>query len=145
MEGDKQSVVLLNCFVSPFGNRVRIALARKGVAYEEKAENLAAKSPLLLSSNPVHTKVPVLLVANKPVCESLVILEFIDEAFPHAGKPLLPADPFARAHDRFWATYIDTKVTLFTHVLRIFDVACVVLELNISLTKGKKFYGGGPQ
>lgn len=129
MEGDKQSVVLLNCFVSPFGNRVRIALARKGVAYEEKAENLAAKSPLLLSSNPVHAKVPVLLVAGKPVCESLAILEFIDEAFPHAGKPLLPADPFARAHDRFWATYIDTKVTLLTHVLRIFDVACLSLTL----------------
>ncbi|KAL6894590.1 hypothetical protein ACP4OV_008688 [Aristida adscensionis] len=111
MEGEKKpSVVLLNCFVSPFGNRVRIALARKGVAFEEKPENLGAKSPLLLSSNPVHAKVPVLLVDGKPVCESLVILEFIDEAFAAAGEPLLPADPHARAHARFWASYIDTKL-----------------------------------
>ena len=104
-------VVLLNCFVSPFGNRVRIALKLKGVAYEEKAENLAAKSPLLLSSNPVHAKVPVLIVDGKPVCESLVILEFIDDGFSAAGAPqLLPADPYARAHARFWASYVDTKV-----------------------------------
>lgn len=103
-------VVLLNCFVSPFGNRVRIALKLKGVAYEEKAENLAAKSPLLLSSNPVHAQVPVLIVDGKPVCQSLVILDFIDDAFSAAGKPLLPADPYARAHARFWASYVDTKV-----------------------------------
>ena len=116
MEGDKASgcggLVLLNCFVSPYGNRVRIALKRKGLAYEEKPENLAAKSALLLSSNPVHAKVPVLLVGGKPVCESLVILQFIDEAFAGAGEPLLPAAPCARAHARFWASYVDTKVRL---------------------------------
>ncbi|WVZ83255.1 hypothetical protein U9M48_030421 [Paspalum notatum var. saurae] len=59
MEGDKAAVpVLTNCFVSPFGNRARIALRHKGVEYEEKLENLAAKSPLLLSSNPVHGQGP---------------------------------------------------------------------------------------
>ncbi|XP_062213348.1 probable glutathione S-transferase parA [Phragmites australis] len=116
MEGDKANgggggdVVLLNCFVSPFGNRVKIALARKGVAYEEKSENLAAKSPLLLSSNPVHAKIPVLLVGGKAVSESLVILEFVEEVFSSAGEPLLPGDPYARAQARFWASYIDTKL-----------------------------------
>jgi glutathione S-transferase len=80
------------------------------LAYEEKAENLAAKSPLLLSSNPVQAKVPVLIVGGKPVCESLVILEFIHDAFSAASEPLLPADPYARAHGRFWASYVDTKV-----------------------------------
>ncbi|XP_052150318.1 probable glutathione S-transferase GSTU1 [Oryza glaberrima] len=110
MEGEKKSVVLINCAVSMYGNRVRIALARKGVAYEEKPENLAAKSALLLSSNPVHGQVPVLLVGGKPVCESLVILEFIDEEFAGVGEPLLPAGPYERAQARFWASYIDAKL-----------------------------------
>uniref|UniRef100_A0A0D9VWU0 Glutathione S-transferase n=1 Tax=Leersia perrieri TaxID=77586 RepID=A0A0D9VWU0_9ORYZ len=111
MEGGKKqpSVVLLNCSASMFGCRVRIALARKGIAYEEKPENLGAKSPLLLSSNPVHGKIPVLIVDGKPICESLVILEFIDEAFP-CEPSLLPSDPFARAHDRFWASFVDSKI-----------------------------------
>jgi len=105
-----ESVKLLNCFVSPFGNRVRIALSKKGVQYEETAENMVTKGPLLLSSNPVHAKVPVLLVGGKPVCESLVILEFIDEAFAGTGEPLLPADAHARANARFWAAYVDAKM-----------------------------------
>jgi len=109
MEGSK-GVVLLNCFVSPFGNRVRIALTKKGVEHEVTAENMVQKSALLLASNPIHAKVPVLLVAGKPVCESLVILEFIDEAFATTGQQLLPADPYARASARFWASYVDTKV-----------------------------------
>jgi len=107
-------VVLLNCFVSPFGNRVRIALKFKGVAYEEKAENLAAKSPLLLSSNPVHGKVPVLIVDGKPVCESQIIVQYIDEAFPSGGgAPILPSDPYDRAVARFWASYVEDKVRTY--------------------------------
>ncbi|XP_040378599.1 probable glutathione S-transferase parA [Oryza brachyantha] len=114
MEGEKKKkqseVVLLNCKWSMFGNRVRIALKRKGVAYEERPENLAAKSALLLSSNPVHGKIPVLIVDGRAVCESLVILEFIDEAFAGAGESLLPAGAHDRAQARFWASYVDTKL-----------------------------------
>lgn len=99
-------VVLLDLWVSPFGQRCRIALAEKGVAYEYSEQNLVEKSELLLKSNPVHKKIPVLLHAGKPVSESLVILHYIDEAWPEAA-PLLPADPYARAQARFWADYVD--------------------------------------
>jgi len=53
MEGSK-GVLLLNCFVSPFGNRVRIALTKKGVEHEVTSENMVQKSALLLASNPIH-------------------------------------------------------------------------------------------
>lgn len=104
-------VVLLDFWASMFGMRVRIALAEKGVPYEYREEDLANKSPLLLQSNPVHKKIPVLLHGGRPVCESTVIVQYIDEAWPDSGTPLLPrGDAYRRAQARFWADYVDKKI-----------------------------------
>jgi glutathione S-transferase len=105
-------VVLLDFWVSPFGQRCRIALAEKGVSYEYREQDVLNndKGELLLRSNPVHKKIPVLLHAGRAICECLVIVRYIDEAWPEAA-PLLPRDdPYARAQARFWADYIDKKV-----------------------------------
>ncbi|XP_027064701.2 probable glutathione S-transferase parA [Coffea arabica] len=107
MAGDK--VVLLDTHVSAFGMRVRIALAEKGIEHEYKEENLADKSPLLLEMNRVHKKIPVLIHNGKPVCESLIIVQYIDEVW-HDKNPLLPSDPYQRAQARFWADFVDKKL-----------------------------------
>ncbi|CAL4919423.1 unnamed protein product [Urochloa decumbens] len=101
-------LVLLDVFGSPYAQRVRIALAEKGLRYERAEQDLGAKGDLLLRSNPIHKKIPVLLHGGRPICESLSILEYLDEAFP-ATRPLLPpaSDPYARARARFWAVYSD--------------------------------------
>jgi glutathione S-transferase len=107
---DLPQVVLLDFWVSPFGQRCRIALEEKGVAYEYREQDLVNKSELLLRSNPVHKKIPVLLHAGGPVSESLVIVQYIDEAWSDTA-PLLPRnDPLACAQARFWADYVDKKV-----------------------------------
>ncbi|CAN4104360.1 unnamed protein product [Withania somnifera] len=89
-------VVLLDFWPSPFGMRVRIALKEKGIGYESKEENLSNKSPLLLKMNPVHLQIPVLIHKGRPVCESLIIVQYIDEVWKDKA-PLLPSDPYERA------------------------------------------------
>jgi glutathione S-transferase len=105
----EKGVMLLDFWVSPFGQRARIALAEKGVQYEYKEQNLAEKSDLLLKSNPVHKKIPVLIHDGKTVCESLIIVQYIDEVWSDKA-PLLPSDPYQKAQARFWADYVDKKV-----------------------------------
>ncbi|KAI4333374.1 hypothetical protein L6164_018197 [Bauhinia variegata] len=102
-------VVLLDTLPSMFGMRVRLALTEKGVKYEFKEEDLSNKSPLLLQMNPVHKKIPVLIHNGKPVCESAIIVQYIDEVWKDK-TPLLPSDPYQRAQARFWVDFIDKKV-----------------------------------
>ncbi|CAN4103061.1 unnamed protein product [Withania somnifera] len=102
-------VVLLGTYVSMFSMRVRIALAEKGIQYDYKEENLMNKSPLLLQMNPIHKKIPVLIHNGKPICESLIIVEYIDEVWKDKS-PLMPSDPYKRALARFWADYVDKKI-----------------------------------
>ena len=105
-----QHWVLLDFWPSMYGMRVKIALVEKGINYEYKEQNLGKhKNPLLLQMNPVHKKILVLIHTGKPVCESLVIIQYIDEVWKNKS-PLLPSDPCQRAHARFWADFTNKKV-----------------------------------
>ncbi|CAK9172225.1 unnamed protein product [Ilex paraguariensis] len=101
-------VKVLGSTGSPFVMRAVIALNIKSVDYELLEQNLVVKSELLLKSNPIYKKIPVLIHADKPICESLVIVQYIDEVWT-CGPSILPSDPYDRAIARFWAAYLDDK------------------------------------
>jgi len=121
-------VTLLDFWASPFGIRVRIALAEKGVKYEYSEQNLRDKSALLLQMNPVYKKIPTLIHNGRSVCESLIIVQYVDDAWK--GKaPLLPSDPYQRAQSRFWADFIDKKVCMGTGLCKVFCSRCCLVRL----------------
>ena len=119
----KDEIIILDCILSPFCMRVKIALNEKGVSYESKEEDLfgwkGGKSELLLKSNPIHKKVPVLLHNGNPLNESSNIVTYIDETWP-SSSPLLPSSPYERARARFWIDYIDKKVCVLHNPITYF-------------------------
>ncbi|XP_061337511.1 probable glutathione S-transferase [Gastrolobium bilobum] len=108
-------VKLHGFWYSPFSWRVVWTLKLKGIPYDYTEEDRFNKSPQLLQYNPVHKKTPVLVHAGKPICESMIIVEYIDEIW--SQNPLLPADPYGRALARFWAKYADD---MFSAVAALF-------------------------
>jgi len=109
----ESDVVVVNFWGNGFGMRVRIALEEKEVMYEYKEVDLTAtqRSQLVLEMNPVRRSVPILIHQGRPVCESINILEYIDEVWKGNGVPhLLPHDPSDRAIARFWVHFIDNKL-----------------------------------
>ncbi|KAG2320899.1 hypothetical protein Bca52824_014112 [Brassica carinata] len=105
------TVKLIGSWASPFSIRVRAALHLKSVKYEylDEPDVLRSKSELLLKSNPIFKKVPVLINGDVSICESLNIVQYIDEAWS-SGPSILPSHPQERANARFWAIFIDEKV-----------------------------------
>ena len=95
-------------WASPYVKRVEMTLKLKGI-FEYVEEDLRNKSQLLLQYNPVQKKVPVLIHNGKPIAESLIILEYIDETWKN-GPPLLPQDSYKRAKVRFWASFVQQEL-----------------------------------
>ncbi|XP_059305378.1 probable glutathione S-transferase [Lycium ferocissimum] len=141
-------VKLLGLWYSRFSHRVEWALKIKGVKYEYIEEDLQNKSSQLLESNPIHKKIPVLIHNGKAICESMVIVEYIDETFE--GPSILPKDPYERAIARFWIKFFEDKGQAMgkTFFLKGEDQEkgkeelCEMLKILDNELKDKKFFVG---
>ncbi len=91
---------LMTFFSDPrdhYSHRVRMVLAEKGVAVEIVEVDPSNMPEDLSEINP-YNSVPTLLDRELVLYESTVIMEYLDERFPH--PPLLPVYPVARAQSR---------------------------------------------
>jgi glutathione S-transferase len=96
--------------MSVCAQKVRLCLAEKGLPYDAKHFNLRAgdqQQPFYLKLNPKGV-VPTLVHHDVVVTESVVINEYIDDAFP--TPPLKPADAAGRAKMRWWTKHIDDGI-----------------------------------
>jgi RNA polymerase-associated protein len=81
----------------PWSHRTRIVLAEKSIHVETIDVHEGNLPEDLLDLNPYHT-VPTLVDRDLVLYDSRIIIEYLDERFPH--PPLMPVDPVARAQFR---------------------------------------------
>ncbi|KAJ4746022.1 Glutathione S-transferase [Rhynchospora pubera] len=113
---EAKDIKLFGAAYSGFATMVHHALRLKGVSYDYIEVDLKNKSEEFLRMNPVHKKVPVLVVDGKPIPESLIILQYVDETWKE--PPLMPQDVYLRSKVRFWADFIYQKMIPQTKIIR---------------------------
>ncbi|KAH9320638.1 hypothetical protein KI387_015277, partial [Taxus chinensis] len=109
MAREEEKIKVFKLWVSPYVNRVLIALEELGIPYDSQEEDIFNKSSELLEANPIHKTVPAIIHRGKPLSESLIILEYIHETFSSSSSSLLPHHPYDKAIARFWADFVDNK------------------------------------
>lgn len=85
--------------LSPYCHRVRMVLAEKGIAVDVVDVDAQKLPDELMDFNPYGT-LPTLVDRDLRLYESRIIMEYLDERFPH--PPLLPVDPVSRANARLF-------------------------------------------
>jgi len=94
--------------LSPYAQKVKIALAEKGVAFECRLPDfMSGRDDAFAAANP-RLEVPALVDGDTRVFDSTIILEYIEDRWP--TPPLLPAAPAERARVRMLEELCDTYV-----------------------------------
>lgn len=111
---------LYGAWFCPFVQRSWLVLSEKAIPHQYIEINPYHKSPEFLALNP-RGLVPTLAVPvagegkkdPKPLYESTVICEYLDEAFADESKygpRLLPGDVYERARTRLWIDHVNSRI-----------------------------------
>jgi glutathione S-transferase len=115
-------ITLCGMTLSNYYNKVKLVLLEKGVPFTEELVRTGSTDEAVLAATPLG-KVPFIRVDGQTLCESQVIVDYLEARYPQPA--LMPADPLAAAKVRELATFIDLHLEL------------VVRELY-----GQAFFGG---
>ena len=100
----RSSMTLFSNPVCQYSHRVRLVLAEKGVTVDIEDVSANQVTEEIFEANP-YGSLPTLVDRDLALYESKVVMEYLDERFPH--PPLLPVYPVARAQSRLWIFRIE--------------------------------------
>jgi len=93
----RATMTLFSAPDDPWSHRTRIVIAEKAIDIEIVDVDSGKYPEDLLDLNPYHTT-PTLIDRDLVLYDSRVIMDYLDERFPH--PPLMPVDPVSRARAR---------------------------------------------
>lgn len=93
----RQAMTLFSAHNSPRCHMVRLVLAEKGISHDLLLVNEGDTPEELKDLNP-YNEVPTLIDRDLVLYQHQVIMEYLDERFPH--PPLMPVDPVSRSRHR---------------------------------------------
>lgn len=99
--------------VSNYYNKVKLALIEKDIAFEEVLV-WTGNSPELLANSPLG-KIPYIQTGHGSLCESQVILDYLEDQFP--TRALLPKDAYAAAKNRELMVFLELHLELVAREL----------------------------
>ena len=100
--------------VSNYYNKVKLALLEKGIPFNEERVMTGSSDESVLNSTPL-AKVPFLRTEQGSLCESQVMVDYLEAAYP--AHPLVPTDAFAAAKVRELCTFIELHLELVAREL----------------------------
>lgn len=107
-------ITLCGFALSNYYNKVKMLLLEKGLDFSEQRVLTGSTDEAVLAASPLG-KIPYLLTDAGALCESQVINDYLEAAYPQPA--LLPADPFAAAKVRELTVFIDMHLELVAREL----------------------------
>jgi glutathione S-transferase len=108
-------ITLCGIPLSNYYNKVKLALLEKGIPFTEERIETHSHDEAVLSCSPLG-KVPFLKTPQGALCESQVIVDYLEAAYP--GTPrLIPADPYQAAKVRELIVYVELHLELVAREL----------------------------
>ncbi|MEO6278942.1 glutathione S-transferase [Roseateles sp.] len=108
-------ITLCGIPLSNYYNKAKFALLEKGIPFTEERIETHSHDEAVLSCSPLG-KVPFLKTPQGSLCESQVIVDYLEAAYPGAPR-LIPADPFEAAKVRELISYVDLHLELVAREL----------------------------
>ena len=102
-------ITLCGLPISNYYSKVKVVLLEKGLPFTEEPVKTGSTDEAVLSASPLG-KIPFIRTSHGPLCESAVIVEYLEALQPEPR--LIPADPFAAAKVRELCTFIELHVEL---------------------------------